>query len=441
MASQLTENMMESVSFRKLVDIPSTTHATFGLYRYPAKFIPHVVAYVLKKYTGPKMSVFDPFGGYGTVGAVSKVYGHDCEMWDLNPMLGILYPIATMRPERVDVAGIVGEMKSCTGEFVPDWENHTNWFDAEFLPFLYRVWGYYHSIPNKKAKMLMTIPMIKTTRYFSFDDMQKQKLCRSPISKTRVKSLLESDWKETFFRMLERDVARIQKGLEEYRNMRPKRTKSRIRAGVDVMCEDLKENRDILITSPPYLQSQEYMRQAKHDLFWLGFSERKVRELSGKEIPYRRVEPHPIYSSTYEKCLGHIKEEHIREAFQKYFWCVLGTFERLQERINSRMFLFVGRSSTRGRTIPIDKILHEHLSELRWMHEKTLSDRIVGRQMFSYSVNPASGVRDVRTPVENLVILKRGGGVAERLFQLFKIFAVPVQQYVPVVFQNLYFVF
>ena len=69
-----------NVLFRNLVDLPSTTYATFGLYRYPAKFIPHVIAYLLEKYGRPKMKVFDPFAGYGTVGVVSRTYGHDYEL-------------------------------------------------------------------------------------------------------------------------------------------------------------------------------------------------------------------------------------------------------------------------------------------------------------------------------------------------------------------------
>lgn len=43
------EMKQKSVTFRNLApDIPSTTHATFGLYKYPAKFIPQVIAYALK---------------------------------------------------------------------------------------------------------------------------------------------------------------------------------------------------------------------------------------------------------------------------------------------------------------------------------------------------------------------------------------------------------
>lgn len=70
----------KEVSLRELVDLPSTTYGAFSLYRYPAKFIPHVVAYVLENYASPDMRVFDSFGGYGTTGVVSQLYGNDYEL-------------------------------------------------------------------------------------------------------------------------------------------------------------------------------------------------------------------------------------------------------------------------------------------------------------------------------------------------------------------------
>lgn len=112
----------KEVLFRTLVeDIPSTTYATFGLYRYPAKFIPQVIAYVLKRYGRSGMSVFDPFAGYGTVGVVARVYGHDYELWDLNPMLKHLHNVATMKPPRdVDIESLLSKMARSQQEFVPD---------------------------------------------------------------------------------------------------------------------------------------------------------------------------------------------------------------------------------------------------------------------------------------------------------------------------------
>jgi|GEM_PF-6913079 len=85
-----TENSSNKVPllFRNTIpEIPSTTYGTFAIYKYPAKFIPQVIAYVLKKYAKPGMKIFDPFAGYGTMGVVSRVYGYDYELWDLNPII------------------------------------------------------------------------------------------------------------------------------------------------------------------------------------------------------------------------------------------------------------------------------------------------------------------------------------------------------------------
>jgi len=398
---------IEPISFRKSVNIPSTTYATFGLYRYPAKFIPHIIAYILENYNGGVKSVFDPFAGYGTVGVVSKLYGKDYEMWDLNPALKIFHSVSTMKPTGINPKDILEEMKSCKNEFFPDWARLQFWFPKEFLSLLYKAWGYYHSLSDEKTKLFLAIPLLKATRYFSYDDMQRQKLTKSKKSQERIDKLLSSDWKNVFFFMLEKEMNKITKGLQEYQELNPQNTKATIRAGVNTMKEKLKENKDILITSPPYLQSQEYMRQAKLDLYWLGYPEKKIKEIGKLEIPYCDIEPIEIKSKTFLECESKIKEEHIRKIYDKYFWGILGTLTRLQENINSRMFLFVGHASTRGRAIPLDKIFIEHLTNFGWEHERTLSDTIVSRRLFQYKVNPASGIKDARTAIENLVILKK----------------------------------
>ncbi len=402
-----SEAKVEKIMFRDAVKFPSTTYATFGLYRYPAKFIPQVIAYTLEKYAKNKMKTFDPFAGYGTMGVVSRIYGYDYEMWDLNPLIETLHQIAIMKPLDVKTDDIISGISASRDDFMPDWSRMQNWFPQEFLPFLHKVWGYYHNLSDKQLKLLLTIPLLKTTRYFSYDDMQRQKLSKSKKSEKRVEKILSSDWQNKFYNMLKNDIERVSNGINEYQTLSPKPTKTIVRGGIDSMKEKLKEKKDILITSPPYLQSQEYMRQAKIDLFWMGFKEEKVKQLSKMEIPYCDVEPCKIYSKTFKELERQMKEEHIRMMFDKYFWGTLGAFTRLQEKVSSYLCLFVGHTSTRGKTIPIDKIFVEHLTNFGWRHETTLMDTIVSRRLFSYKTNPATGINDKRTPVENLVVLKK----------------------------------
>ena len=395
------------ILFRNEVSLPSTRYATFSLYRYPAKFIPHVVSYVLREYGRPNMKVFDPFAGYGTVGIVSKLYGYDYELWDLNPLLETFHTVATLEPEEIDVTELLSRMNVSDTEFVPKWSKLDYWFPKEFLPLLYKAWGFYHSLEDEYVKLLLTIPLLKVTRYFSQDDMQRQKLSISPISEKRMVVLLTSDWKAKFYKMLEHELLKVVEGIADYWTLSPKQTKAIVKGGIDVLTTDLEEEKEILITSPPYLQSQEYIRQAKMDLFWLDYSEDKIRELGKLEIPYRDVEPQPIHSEIFSSLRSEIEEDHMRKVFDRYFWGVLGALTRLQKKVNSYLFLFVGRTSMRGRAIPIDRIFAEHFSELGWTHEATLVDTIVSRRMFSYGVNPATKVKDNRTAVENLVVLRR----------------------------------
>lgn len=410
-ASRVAKKSSErAVLFRTLVDdIPSTTYATFGLYRYPAKFIPQVIAYVLKRYGHSGMSVFDPFAGYGTVGVVARVYGYDYELWDLNPMLKHLHNVATMQPPKhVDIESLLSMMAHSQQKFVPDWANICHWYPDEVLPFLFKVWGFYHSLDNNQMKRLLIIPLLKSTRSLSYNDAQRQKLSRSPRSMDKVSSLIKQDWKSFFSKKVSSELASLTRRLNEYQSLEPKAVNGVVKAGIDIMSLDLKEERDILITSPPYMQAQEYMRASKMDLFWLGYPEASIKQLSKMEIPYREVESCTIYSETYQKWIERLdKEPQLLKVFQRYFWGVLGALTRLQNKVNSYLFLFVGSANIRGNPIPIHTIFEEHFRSLNWIHETTLKDTIVSRVMFSYSANPATGLQDKRMRNEYLVVLHK----------------------------------
>ena len=112
MVTTETMGSKQAIIFRELIpEIPSTTYATFSLYKYPAKFIPLVVAYALTAYGRPGMSVIDPFAGYGTVGTVARLCGNGYELWDLNPLLQYLHSVAIMPPIEIDTDALVRNIK------------------------------------------------------------------------------------------------------------------------------------------------------------------------------------------------------------------------------------------------------------------------------------------------------------------------------------------
>ena len=395
------------VVFRNSVpEIPKTTYGTFSIYKYPAKFIPQVIAFTLKKYAEPGSVVFDPFAGYGTVGVVSRVYGHDYELWDLNPIMNLIHDTAVMKAPKINVQELVSRVRNSDQEFIPDWSNLTYWFPEEFIPTISKSWGLVHATKGNIKKML-SIPLLKATRYFSYSDEKVHKLYKSKHSKKKVERLLGMDWETEFYKMLEKQIATLLNKMKEHSKLNPQPVKYKLRSGIDSLNTELDRDVDILITSPPYLQAQEYIRSTKLELFWLGHKEEYVRSLSKKELPYNSVDEIHIHSEKYQACRKEIVEDHLVQLYDRYFHGTINAFATLGERVKDYMCIFVGPAKIRTRSIPIDEILVEHLTEIGWKHLVTYVDPIVSRSMFKSEVNPASGLADSRMATEHLVILKR----------------------------------
>lgn len=407
-----TDNSSNKVSilFRNTIpEIPSTTYGTFAIYKYPAKFIPQVIAYVLKKYAKTGMKIFDPFAGYGTVGVVSKVYGYDYELWDLNPIINIIHDTAIMERAKINILELMKEIKNSQEDFIPKWSNLNYWFPENFVPILSRTWGFAHSLTDAdETKYVLLIPLINVTRYFSYADEKVHKLYKSKYSRKKIEELLKKNWEFQFYNMLEKEICKLLKKIWEYNRLNPKQVEYKIRSGIDTLETKLEDNVNILITSPPYLQAQEYIRSTKLELFWLGYEESYIKELSKKEIPYRPVNKIKIHSEKYYEFREKIKENHLRTLYDRYFHDILNAFATLGENVTDYMCIFVGPAKIRTTSIPIDDIIIEHLKESGWKHEVTFIDKIVSRVMFESNVNPASGKKDSRIKTEHLVVLKRG---------------------------------
>jgi hypothetical protein len=220
--------------------------------------------------------------------------------------------------------------------------------------------------------------------------------------------LLKTNWKLKFFLMLENEIRTLRKKINEYNSLHPKPVKYEIKAGVDTLETSLNREVDLLITSPPYLQAQEYIRSMKLELFWLGYDENYIKLLSKKEIPYRPISKIKIFSEKYYELREKIREDNLKELYDRYFNAILKTFSTLGENVKERMFIFVGPAKIRATPIPIDDIIVEHLKEFGWIHEITFIDKIVSHTMFKSKINPASGIKNERIETEHLVVLKKG---------------------------------
>ncbi len=398
---------VSKVLFRELVDLPSTTYATHGLYSYPAKFIPHVVRFVIKRYTEEGDWLFDPFAGSGTVAIEAHLTGRNYILWDINPVTEILVKASTymdeVREEEISVDF------DYSRPFIPRWSNLYYWHPKDFVRELSKAWGYWHYEIKDFLKPLAAIPLMKLTRYFSYSDEKISKLYKSKRAVEKVNRLLKSDWKSIMLKMYRDEVRRVIRKVEEFQVLNPKRVEGEVKIG-DSLSMRLKKEVDVLVTSPPYLQAQEYIRSFKLELFWLGLSEEQVRRLQKLEIPYREAPNVKVESDLYEKYREEVLKLNHKQLLKIYdcYFKSLAYFLNVNHKfVRKYIAFFVGPVKVRTLRIPIDEILKEHLESLGWKHEVTFEDKIITRKLFKTKVNPATGLEDERTPVERLLVMKR----------------------------------
>lgn len=388
------------VLFRELVKL-KTDYATHDLYPYPAKFIPNVVRYFIDVYTKPGETIFDPFAGSGTVGIESEITGRNYILWDLNPLIEILVRAETWKEEINEKLFEIDF--NYNKRFIPQWSKLTYWYPKEFLDIISRLWGYYHDNPNP----LLAIPLLKISKYFSYAELEFPKLYKSRFAVERVNNLLRSNWREEMKDLYRAEVERVIRKVKEFQSL-CKCSTGIVKGGVDALEEEPPEV-DAVITSPPYLQAQEYIRTFKLELYWLGYTESQVRQLTKKEIPYNNPPQIEIRSKTFYKYLEEVKKfghKNLLKIYVNYFNSLIFFFSRVKAK---KLGIFVGPVKMRNIRIPIDEILKEHLETIGWRHEITYVDTIVSRRMKKMKTNPATGLEDERTPTEHLLIMKKEG--------------------------------
>jgi DNA modification methylase len=409
----------QGILFRRLVDeVPSTTYATHGLYMYPAKFIPQVVRYVIRRYTREGGWVFDPFAGYGTVAIEASLTGRNCILWDLNPILHLLVR-ASLYTDHLSLSDFHLDF-DYDKPFHPRWNNIFYWHPPEFYKVLSRAWGYWHREVSWKLKPLIAIPLLKVTRYFSYSDEKISKLYRSRYAEEKVRKLLTSNWEAEMKKMYWEYARDVMRKVREYQSYKPKQIECEVRTSdeafftgnrviVDSIKERLEREVDTILTSPPYLQAQEYIRSFKLELAWLGFSGSFISHLSKHEIPYNEVREGYISSRTYEifkKEVEKLNHEKLLKLYISYFNSLALFLNNNHNKVRNAIAFFVGPVKIRTTRVPIDTIIKEHLEHLGWKHEETLVDRIIARRLFKTEINPATGLKDERTPTEHLLVMR-----------------------------------
>lgn len=250
------------------------TSFTHKFHRYPGKFIPHIPRWALNNLfsTNPKAVVLDPFCGSGTTLVESMLYGINSYGIDIDPIGRLVSKVKTTKISSSHLVSVITDVTAKVStqniaKFKPQIPTLSHWFNPAAINDLGIIRDVIEEYKNDADVYdFLLVCFAAIIRRASNADNQTQK---TYVSHTKTK-VLESA-KPLFLNTL---VEYSQRLIEL--SKKKKLGKSTVidvndaRNFADYWLKAKFPVIDAIITSPPYLNSVDYVYNQMAEYFWIG---------------------------------------------------------------------------------------------------------------------------------------------------------------------------
>ena len=387
------------ISFREEVkEIEKSTYLTHSLYYHPAKFIPQIVRFCLDKYCINGGIVLDPFAGGGTTGVECAVNGYKTYLLDINPLLDLFYNLKIHSFSEKEWDSIYLKSKITLENILTNNpkkiiiinNNISYWYPDKLLNHFTHLWSNYYEIDEKTdtiVKNVVILVLFRLSKFYSFAEHSMPKLFISKRKRKFIEkilldeSLLEQIEKKSFTILDE-----IGKSVSSLIGINGEMGEVEYFVGEDSseFNFDKLSQLDCIITSPPYLQAQEYIRTFQLEMMWKGYSQNEIRSYKSKEIPFREF-PIRIEGNYINRIRKKIEKKNLLKLFDSYFYHTIKTLENSSKRLkkNGKLCVLIGNPKMEGYEIEIWKVILEYFVEkLGFKVIDIYDDRIKMRKLF-----------------------------------------------------------
>lgn len=262
-------------------EIPSTTYLTHGIHPYTAKLIPHIPRYFIEKYTEKNEVILDPFCGSGTTLLEARLLERNAIGIDINPLAILLSKVKTTPLDVEELKHTIQlckeNLKEGKGKIFVDFPNIDYWFCNKAQNDLAMIKYSIESLNGKVDRSIYKFLLLcfsSVIRKSSYADPRMAKTYKSK----RVIEKIKKGWipmpTQYFEKVIENNLERI-KLLSELLNSTNNYAEA-FQEDASELSFMLKQNGikniDFIITSPPYINAQDYFRSYKLELWWLGLA-------------------------------------------------------------------------------------------------------------------------------------------------------------------------
>lgn len=290
------ERLSVEVNFRELApDIkPGADRFTHLIHPYPAKLLASIPHIFLRCQTilPARGRVLDPFCGSGTVLLEAALAGHRADGADANPLAR---RIAAAKLTAIDEEVLEAELEVILGKALdsappPDVVNLKHWFGEEVIERLAAIRSAVAAIDDDGVRGFFEICLSSCARKVSLADPRLSvpvKINRDRLGSygaqgakviERLDLITGGKVAPTFASIARQNIARVRALAEAAPGTTPPRLFDDARALGD-------RRYDLVITSPPYVGAQKYVRASSLGLGWLGLTPGgRLRELEKLNI-------------------------------------------------------------------------------------------------------------------------------------------------------------
>ncbi len=389
------------VSFRKEInEINRSTYLTHSLYYHPAKFIPQIVRFCLNNYCPKKGKILDPFAGSGTMGVEASINGFDSFMIDINPLLDYFYPIKIPIITKEKLEKCYNEAYNLIDNFfiktplkkIKFEEDLEYWYPEKLYNLFVNVWSNFNEIKNKIGNVtrgMLVLSLLKVSKKYSYAEHSMPKLFTSKRKKYFINEFIKDlNNLDAIITESKKNLRVIKWAMNNFLDYK----KDNLGEIAFFSGEDSSEfdyfklpKIDCIITSPPYLQAQEYIRTFKLEMMWLGFSREEIKGYLSKEIPFKENKD-KISGAYIEEIRQKIKRDDLLRLYDSYFWYTINVLQKASERLKKggKLCILIGNPKMAGVEVEIWKVIYEYFCyKLRFKYIEIYEDKILFRKLFS----------------------------------------------------------